>query len=147
MERGEDMSKRTYELTEKQKRAALKWYKKGYTTHGKLSKKLGVSRQKVSNWLKSRKLGIRVESPFWRDVRLLRDLEEYSWKQARKDVYNAPKWARKRAERQGKKYKPFSEFWKEWRLKWRDATQEERDKHGYEATYGEEGEFVGGTPH
>jgi transcriptional regulator with XRE-family HTH domain len=130
-----------------QKRAASKWYKKGYTTHGKLSKKLGVSRQKVSNWLKSKKLGKRVEQPFWKSVKYLREGEEISFKEARRATYNMPKWARKRAERQGKEYKSFAEFWKEWREKWRDATQAERDAHGYEATYGEEGEFVGGTPH
>jgi predicted transcriptional regulator len=140
------MPKRIYKLTEKQKRAASKWYKKGYTTHGKLSKKLGVSRQKVSNWLKSKKKGKRVEQPFWKDVKAMQSLKESSWKEARKDVFNAPKWARKRAERQGKEYKSFAKFWKEWREKWRDATQAERDAHGYEATYGEEGEFVGGTP-
>ena len=120
--------------------------KKGYSQK-KIAKILGIRKMKVVTAQKALKIGKRVEQPFWSDVKALQSLEESSWAKARKDVFNAPKWARKRAERQGKEYKSFKEFWQEWREKWKDATQAERDAHGYEATYGEEGEFVGGTPH
>ena len=140
------MPKRTYKLTKEEKAKAKILYAKGYTKHGALSKKLGVSRQKVSNWLKERKLGKRRPSKFWGDVKSLQRLEEMGWKEARKAVRETPYWARKRAARQGKEYKSYSDFWKEWKEKWKYATEAERDAHGYEATYGEEGEFVGGTP-
>jgi predicted transcriptional regulator len=110
---------------------------KGYSQK-RIAKTLGIRKMKVVTYQKTHRIGKRVEQPFWKEI---------SFKEARKATYNMPKWARKRAERQGKEYKSFAEFWKEWRAKWRDATQAERDAHGYEATYGEEGEFVGGTPH
>lgn len=93
------MGKRTYKLTEKQKKVALKWYKKGYTTHGKLSKKLGVSRQKVSNWLKERKLGKRVVSKFWEDVKHERELYGRSWKKSKTKVKYSKKWFERRQKR------------------------------------------------
>lgn len=93
------MPKRTYKLTEKQKRDALKWYKKGYVTHGKLSKKLGVSRQKVSNWLKTKKLGKRAESPFWSDVKTIQEMKGISHAKATKEVKFSKKWFTKRQAR------------------------------------------------
>ena len=120
--------------------------RKGYSQK-RIAKTLGIRKMKVVTYQKSHKIGKRVEQPFWRDVKALQSLEESSWEKARIDVFNAPKWARKRATRQGKEYKSYAEFWKEWKAKWRDATEAERDAHGYEAIYGEEGEFVGGTPH
>jgi predicted DNA-binding protein YlxM (UPF0122 family) len=93
------MPKRIYKLTEKQKRAASKWYKKGYTTHGKLSKKLGVSRQKVSNWLKSKKIGKRVEQPFWKDVKGIVEMKGKTWKQAKMEVKYSKKWFERRQKR------------------------------------------------
>lgn len=141
------MVKRQYKLTKTQKKSALKYYKEGVTTQIALARKLGVSKQKVANFLKAKKLGVRKESEYWRDVKAVQRMREETWSWARKAVFNDPYWARKRAASQGKQYKSYSDFWREWKEKWRDATQEERDKHGYEATYGDEGEYVGGTPH
>jgi transposase-like protein len=93
------MPKRTYKLTEKEKREAARLYKKGYTTHEKLSKKLGVSRQKVSNWLKAEKLGKRVDSPFWRDVKAIREMKGVDWKKAKTEVKYSKKWFVKRQAR------------------------------------------------
>ena len=96
------MTKRTYELTAKQKQAASRWFKKGYTTHGKLSKKLGVSRQKVSNWLKSKKLGKRAEGGaqnFWKDVAREQDIYGLTRKKAKLRVKYSKKWFGKRQER------------------------------------------------
>lgn len=93
------MGKRTYKLTGKQKKEAMKWYKKGYTTHGKLSKKLGVSRQKVSNWLKSRKIGKRAVQPFWENVKTIREMKGVSWQKAKTEVKYSKKWFVKRQAR------------------------------------------------
>ena len=109
--------------------------------------KLHIRKSKVVAFQKKAKIGVRRASVFWSDVKSYQRVHEESWKVAVKDTKDQPYWARKRAVRQGKQYKSYSVFWREWKEKWRDATQEERDKHGYEATYGEEGEFVGGTPH
>ena len=104
------MNERTYKLTEKQKREALKWYKKGYTTHGKLSKKLGVSRQKVSNWLKAKKLGKRAVSDFWSDVKSYQRMYKKSWHVSTIQVKHTPHWGGKRL----KKLDPNSmEYWKQ----------------------------------
>lgn len=124
----------------------IKLTAKGYSQK-KIALTLHIRKSKVVAAQKALKIGKRVEQPFWKSVKYLREGEEISFEEARRATYNMPKWARKRAARQGKQYKSYAEFWKEWKAKWRDATQAERDAHGYEATYGEEGEFVGGTPH
>ena len=113
------MKERTYKLTEKQKKAAARWYKKGYTTHGKLSRKMGVSRQKVSNWLKTRKLGKRKPSEFWRDVKSVKRMEEISHKEATKKVKYAPKWFKKRQ----KKLKGLAKARDEMKQKWHRIKQ------------------------
>lgn len=141
------MTKRQYKLTKAQKKSALKYYKEGVTTQIALARKLVVSKQKVANFLREKQLGVRAKGEFWKDVKVFQRVKEESWSVSRKAVFNQPYWARKRAKRQKKEYKSYRDFWREWKEKWRDATQEERDKHGYEAAYGEEGEFVGGTPH
>lgn len=120
--------------------------RKGWSQR-KIAKALGIRKMKVVTYQKAHGIGKRVEQPFWVAVKIAQRDREISWKEAREITREQPYWARKRAERQGKEYKSYSEFWKEWKEKWRDATQAERDAHGYEATYGEEGEFVGGTPH
>ena len=141
------MTKRTYKLTKAQARSATRFYDAGVTTQKALSKKLGVSKQKVANFLKAKKLGVRQPSEFFERVKALQLDEEFSWVEARKAVFYMPRWARKRAKRKGREYKPFKVFWKEWKEKWKDATQKEREEHGYDATYGDEGGFEGGTPH
>lgn len=120
--------------------------RKGYSQK-KIAKTLGIRKMKVVTYQKTHKIGKRVPSDFWGGVKYLQKAEEITWVEARKATYNMPMWARKRAKRQGKEYKSYSEFWEEWKEKWKYATEEEREIHGYEATYGEEGEFVGGTPH
>ena len=119
---------------------------KGYSQY-KIAKILKIRKSKVVLAQKQLKIGVRRPSLFWSDVKSYQRVHEESWKVAVKDTKDQPYWARKRAARQGKQYKSYSDFWKEWKEKWRLTSQEERDKHGYEATYGEEGEFVGGTPH
>jgi hypothetical protein len=131
------MPKRTYELTEEQKRAASKWYEKGYTTHGKLSKKLGVSRQKVSNWLKSKKLGQRAPSKFWSDVRSYQRMYGTSWKTSTVQVKYTPYWGGKRL----KKLDPNSMEY------WREKYEIERRLSGEQQKIWEEEEYVhGSTP-
>lgn len=111
----------------------------------KIALKLHIRKTKVVSEQKRLKIGKRVVSAFWGDVKTVQRLEEWDWATARKATYNEPYWARKRAVRQGKEYKSYSEFWKEWRTKWRDSVEAEREKHTYEAVYGEEGFAVGGT--
>lgn len=118
---------------------------KGYSQK-KIAKILGIRKMKVVTAQKALKIGKRRKSEFWSDVRTHARTREISWSEAREQTKDQPYWARKRAARQGKQYKSYSEFWKEWRQKWRDATEAEKEEHGYNAIYGEEGEFVGGTP-
>ena len=95
----EDMKKRTYELTGKQKKEALRYYKKGITTQDKLARKLKVSKQKIASFLKAKKIGKRAEQPFWRDVKTIREMKKVSRKEAIKEVKFAPKWFEKRQAR------------------------------------------------
>ena len=112
----------------------------------KIALKLHIRKSKVVAEQKRLKIGVRRVSVFWGDVKSFQRQREVSWKEAREATKDQPYWARKRAKRQKKEYKSYSEFWKEWKQKWRDATEAEKDAHGYEATYGSDGEFVGGTP-
>ena len=119
---------------------------KGYSQY-KIAKTLHIRKEKIVAAQRSLEIGKRVTSEFWSDVKVFARVHEESWKVSVKATKNQPYWARKRAARQGKEYKSYSDFWKEWKEKWRDANEEEKEEHGYEATYGDEGEFVGGTPH
>ena len=107
---------------------------------------MGIRKMKVVTYQKTHKIGKRVTQPFWSAVKVTRRDREIGWEEARKITKDQPYWARKRAAKQGKQYKSYAEFWKEWREKWRTATEAEKEEHGYNAIYGEEGEFVGGTP-
>lgn len=120
--------------------------RKGYSQQ-KIAKTLHIRKEKVVAFQRRAKIGVRRPSEFFGRVKAIQLDQESTWEEARKAIFNMPRWARKRAARQGKQYKSYKDFWKEWKKKWKDATQEEKDKHGYEATYGEEGEYVGGTPH
>ena len=141
------MGKRKYAvLTKAQGKIVTSLIKKGYSQKY-AAKKIKIAKKSVSIFVKKKKIGKRAVGLFWGDVKTLSRTEEISYKEARKATFNQPYWARKRAVRQGKEYKSYSEFWKEWREKWRDATEAEREAHGYEATYGNDGSFVGGTVH
>ena len=96
---GDEDMKRTYKLTEKQKKAALRYYKKGITTQGKLARKLKVSKQKVASFLKTKKIGKRAKQPFWRDVKSTMEMKEVSRAKAIKEVKYSPKWFKKRQAR------------------------------------------------
>ena len=119
--------------------------RKGYSQK-RIAKTLGIRKMKVVTYQKTHKIGKRAESPFWSSVRAQARDREISWGEAREITKNQPYWSRKRAAKQGKQYKSYAEFWKEWRTKWKTATEAEKEEHGYDAIYGEEGEFVGGTP-
>ncbi|MCK4307573.1 hypothetical protein KAW50_05030 [candidate division WOR-3 bacterium] len=130
------MPKRTYKLTEKQKRAALKWYKKGYTTHGKLSKKLGISRQKVSNWLKQKKIGKRAvggAKEFWTDVKAMKGTLEISREKAIKKVKYGAKWFKRRQAR----LKGVAKARDEMRQKWHKIKEGEIEKDWWKEEKGE----------
>ena len=118
---------------------------KGYSQK-KIALVLHIRKSKVVAAQKRLKIGKRAEQPFWSSVRAQARDREITWKEARAITKDQPYWARKRAARQGKQYKSYAEFWKEWKEKWRLATEAEKEEHGYNAIYGEEGEFVGGTP-
>ena len=97
--------------------------KKGYSQR-KIAKTLHIRKEKVVAYQKKAKIGVRVKSEFWEDVKAAKRQREISWGKARKETKTEPYWARKRAARQGKKYKSYSDFWEEWKEKWRDASQE-----------------------
>jgi predicted DNA-binding protein YlxM (UPF0122 family) len=131
------MPKRTYKLTEKQKRAASKWYKKGYVTHGKLSKKLGVSRQKVSNWLKSKKIGKRAKGgakEFWKDVKTMKALKGQTRKETIKEVKFSKKWF----ERRQKKLTGAAKARDAMREKWEQINEGKIDQDVWQEAEGEE---------
>ena len=131
------MAKRTYKLTEKQKKEALKYYKKGVTTQGKLARKLKVSKQKVASFLKAKKMGKRAKQPFWEDVKSYRRMYKKTWKTSVVQVKHSPYWGGKRL----KKLDPNSmEYWKQ---KW----EIERRLTGEQMKIWKEEEYVvGSTP-
>jgi Txe/YoeB family toxin of Txe-Axe toxin-antitoxin module len=120
------MPKRTYKLTKEEKAKAKILYAKGYTKHGALSKKLGVSRQKVSNWLKE-----------WEDVKSYQRMFGKSWKTSIEQVKHTPYWGGKRL----KKLDPNSMEY------WRQKYEIERRLTGQQKKIWEEEEYVyGSTP-
>ena len=129
------IDKRTgYEDMSKQTIASLT--RKGYSQK-KIAKTLGIRKMKVVTAQKALKIGKRVKSPFWSDVRSYQRMYGKSWKVSTVQVKHTPHWGGKRL----KKLDPNSmEYWKQ-------KYEIERRLSGEQKKIWAEEEFVhGATP-
>jgi len=135
--------KQTYKpLTQWQEAGAISRALKGVSQQ-KIAKALGVSKYRVSKVLKAKGVGKRRKDTgdtFWGSVKAVQEATGYTWKRSRKTVYHAPKWGKKRAERMGKTYKRWEDFYKEAEA---EALTAEEKKQKYEE---ESDEYYFDTP-
>ena len=99
-------TKRTYKTLSAKQTASVKRYTKQGKTQAQIGKLLGVSKQRVSTAQAKAKVGKRRASPFWQQVKKVKEAAEISHKEATRVVYHAPKWGKKR---HGKGYIPPEE--------------------------------------
>ena len=72
--------------------------KKGFSQK-KIAKTLGIKKMKVVTYQKEHKIGKRVVSKFWEDVKHERELYGRSWKKSKTKVKYAKKWFERRQKR------------------------------------------------
>ena len=72
--------------------------KKGYSQK-KIARTLGIRKMKVVTYQKTHKIGKRVISPFWSDVKTIREMKGVSHAKAIKEVKFSRKWFTKRQAR------------------------------------------------
>jgi hypothetical protein len=89
-------AKREYKILTKAQTASVKRYTKKGKTQGQIAKLLGVSKQRVSTAQRAAKVGKRRPSPFWSEVKKIKEATGRSHKESTTFVYNAPKWGKKR---------------------------------------------------
>jgi Txe/YoeB family toxin of Txe-Axe toxin-antitoxin module len=83
--------------------------RKGYSQK-RIAKILGIRKMKVVTAQKALKIGKRVKSPFWSDVRSYQRMYKKSWKTSTVQVKHSPYWGGKRLE----KLDPDTmEYWKQ----------------------------------
>jgi transcriptional regulator len=118
-------AKRSYKtLTAKQTTKVRSLTKKG-KTQAQIAKVLGVSKQRVSTAQAKAKVGKRRPSPFWKDVKQVKELLGVSHKRATNLVSQNKKWGEKRAARAGKKWRTPEERQAEMK-KLREEFQDEK---------------------
>ena len=71
---------------------------KGYSQK-KIAKILGIRKMKVVTAQKALKIGKRVKSPFWSDVKTIREMKGISHAKAIKEVKFSKKWFERRQKR------------------------------------------------
>ena len=102
-------------LTKWQEKKAVVRAKKGWAQE-RIALSLKVSKERVGIALRAKGVGKRRKDTgdtFWGSVKAVQEATGFSWKRARKTIYHAPKWSKKRATRAGKKFKSWREFWDE----------------------------------
>ena len=83
--------------------------RKGYSQK-KIAKTLGIRKMKVVTYQKTHKIGKRVASEFWNDVKAYQRMFHKSWKTSIVQVKHTPHWGGKRL----KKLDPNTmEYWRE----------------------------------
>jgi hypothetical protein len=87
---------RTYKTLSTAQVKKVKRYTKAGKTQGQIAKLLHVSKQRVSTAQKKAGVGKRAASPFWTQVRKVKEAAGISHKEATRVVYHAPKWGKKR---------------------------------------------------
>ena len=88
--------KRVYrKLTQKQLGKVRSLTKKG-KTQAQIAKTLGIAKQSIATAQRKVKIGVRRPSPFWQQVKRLKAESGLSHKEAREQVFNYPKWGKKR---------------------------------------------------
>lgn len=90
------VNKRTYKTLSAAQSAKVKRYTKEGKTQGQIAKLLHVSKQRVSTAQAKAGVGKRVASPFWAQVKRIKEEGEISHKEATRIVYHFPKWGKKR---------------------------------------------------
>jgi hypothetical protein len=111
------MAKRTYKSLSKAQTTKVKSYTKAGKTQGQIAKLLHVSKQRVSTAQRKAKIGKRVASPFWKQVKHIKEDLGVGHREATKIVYHAPKWGKKR---HGKGYLSPEERYEAMRAKRRE---------------------------
>lgn len=89
-------AKRVYKSLTKKQTASVKRYTKQGKPQSQIAKLLGVSKQRVANAQRKTKTGVRRPSPFWKQVKKVKEETGYTHKEATRLVYEAPKWGKKR---------------------------------------------------
>ena len=90
------MSKRKYAvLTKAQGKIVTSLIKKGYSQKY-AAKKIKIAKKSVSIFVKKKKIGKRVASPFWHDVKVVKEGLGMSHRDATTTVRGSPKWVNKR---------------------------------------------------
>lgn len=89
-------NKRTYKTLTKAQSAKVKKYTKKGKTQAQIAKSLGVSKQRVSTAQAKAQVGKRRPSPFWSQVKKVKQESGYSHKEATRVVFDFPKWGKKR---------------------------------------------------
>lgn len=83
--------------------------------HGQkvIARDLHIAKQSVANFFQYEQIGKRrpPEASFWSEVKGWQMAEGLTWKQARKKTFLKPKWARKRAKKEGKVVKSWNDYW------------------------------------
>jgi 4-hydroxy-3-methylbut-2-enyl diphosphate reductase IspH len=89
-------AKRKYKTLSTAQAAKVKRYTKEGKSQGVIARALGVSKQRVANAQRKAGVGKRAASPFWKQVKKVKEAAGISHKEATRVVYHAPKWGKKR---------------------------------------------------
>jgi hypothetical protein len=90
------VTKRKYKTLSTAQTKKVKRYTKAGKTQGQIAKLLHVSKQRVSTAQAKAGIGKRAASPFWKQVKRVKEAAGISHKEATRVVYHAPKWGKKR---------------------------------------------------
>lgn len=120
-------------MTRIEERKIRSYTKKGWSQK-KIARTLGIRKMKVVTYQKTHKIGKRVESPFWKDVKTIREMKEISHAEAIKEVKFSKKWFTKRQA----KLKGAEKARDEMREKWQKIKIGEMERDWWTET--EEGE-------
>lgn len=102
-------NKRQYKTLTKKQTASVKRYTKQGKSQQWIAHKIGIAKQSIATAQRKAKIGKRVTSPFWKDVKAYKELSGEDHKRATQMVKQTKKWGTKRAARAGKKWKSYQE--------------------------------------
>ena len=137
------VSKRTYKALTSKQTAKVKKYTKAGKSQQVIAKLLGVSKQRVATSQKKSKVGKRVASTFWSDVKQHKEMFTISHRKATREVKFSPKWRKKYERRTGKRRPAYNEFLKMVREEFDNITPNEWKKRKKAGKEGIEFEYDG----
>lgn len=107
--------------------------RKGYS-QAKIARTLKIRKMKVVTYQKTHKIGKRVASPFWENVKTIREMKGISHAKAIKEVKYSKKWFTKRQARLTGVEKAKDEM----RQKWNKIMSGEIERDFFQQAEGEE---------